>query len=88
MSWATWVCETPDLATTEICENSLCTLATRCTSAGVNRMIDAPARLSTVPNFAIPESTYFLGARVVRIVTFSPTWKWPVSAVCLSTTIC
>jgi len=25
MSWATWVCDTPDFATTEICENSFFT---------------------------------------------------------------
>ena len=33
-------------------------------------MIDAPARLSTVPNRAMPASTYFLGAFVVRTVTY------------------
>ena len=59
----------------------------RWASGMVNNVIDAPARLSAVPNLAVPTIEYWRAGFVVRIVTRSPTWRLPSSAVCRSMTI-
>ena len=61
--------------------------ASRCASGSLNKVADAPARLSALPNFAMPTSLYNFGACDVRIFVGSPTFNFALSALCLSMTI-
>ncbi len=69
---------TPGLATTLISPNWSIEFARRCASGIVKSVIDAPARLSAVPNFAMPTIVYFRGAFDVSTVTRSPTFRLPL----------
>jgi hypothetical protein len=69
-----------------ISSNLFWELSRRCASRSVNNAAEAPARLSAVPNFAMPEIVYVFGGLFVRIWTRSPTSRSASSAVRLSMT--
>ena len=78
---------TPGLATTLISPNWSTEFAIFCACGIVKSVMEAPARLSAVPNRAVPTIVYFCGRLVVSTVTRSPTFKLPTSAVWRSITI-
>ena len=78
---------TPAWADTSIASNFPPPFSTVCAVTGSNATSVAPARLSAVPNLAMPTIVACIDGPWSSTVTWSPRWRSLASAVCRSTTI-